>query len=254
MARGLQKSIFSKSPAANQAERLPQEKRERMCVMIRAIRLSIVIVACLAMLGCDKEERDAEKALSEAVNTLTPGFGIESASVGDIALNTPQKSPKQTAKTETKEKKKETPKTEGEKMSDKDKKETPENIEETFDIELVQTDGLQLTELLVAEGIESREPINPNNRFVIDSFERLYAFIKVKNPEKTPDEITVGWAPLQEDIHEQGTVVVSIGEQKKWRTWAFTKTIRKTGKWQVIVRNRDGEIIGRASFEVVEPS
>jgi hypothetical protein len=51
---------------------------------------------------------------------------------------------------------------------------------------------------------------------------------------------------------EQGKVQVSVGPQKRWRTWAFTRTIEKPGKWEVLVRNTKGDVIGRAPFEVIK--
>ncbi len=119
--------------------------------------------------------------------------------------------------------------------------------------ELVETDGISLSDLIVARGVEKRNPVEPGTLFPIEDNGKIYAFLKVLNPEKQQGEVTISWAPLDSD-KERGTVKVSIGAHKKWRTWAFTRTLRKAGKWQVIVRNAEGTIIGRTPFEMVESS
>jgi hypothetical protein len=116
---------------------------------------------------------------------------------------------------------------------------------------LVDTDGVQLTELTVARGVENRLPLDPGTEFEIETGGRIYAFLRVLNPEQQASEVTVSWAPV-DGGQERGTVKVSIGAQKKWRTWAFTRTLRKPGQWQVIVRDASGQVIGRAPFNLVE--
>ena len=108
--------------------------------------------------------------------------------------------------------------------------------------------GVSLDELTVATGIEKRTPVEPGTRFTQGDFERLYAFMKVSNPAGEASEVTVAWMP--EGGKERGTVTVAIGAEKRWRTWAFTKTVRKPGKWNVVVRDKEGAVIGEAPFEI----
>ena len=125
-----------------------------------------------------------------------------------------------------------------------------ENIAPSPETELFETDGVSLSELTLSKGIEERNPVDSGTRFRLGEFERIYAFLNVKNPEGAADELTVAWAPV--DGRERGAVNVKIGAQKTWRTWAFSKIIKKVGKWQVVVRNSAGTLIGRAQFEILE--
>lgn len=115
--------------------------------------------------------------------------------------------------------------------------------------ELMETEGVHLDALVVAKGVARRTPVDAGTTFPLGTFERIYAFLKVENPSETEDEVTVSWAPA-DGGRERGTVAVSIGAQKRWRTWAFTRTIKKAGRWEVLVRDNAGNVIGRAPFEI----
>ncbi|MCP4679597.1 MAG: DUF2914 domain-containing protein [Deltaproteobacteria bacterium] len=116
--------------------------------------------------------------------------------------------------------------------------------------QILETDGLELIELVVARGIEKRQPVGPGTSFEAGSFERIYAFMKVSNPSREASEVTVFWAPEGSD-KERGKVNVSVGAQLRWRTWAYTRSVKKPGRYNVMVRNVDGDIIARAPFEIV---
>ena len=118
---------------------------------------------------------------------------------------------------------------------------------------LTATEGVQLAELIVARGIEAKKPLDPGNSYTLGEFERIVAFMSVLNPSETEDELQVSFLDTS-DGRERGKVTVRVGAQKKWRTWAFTKTINKAGKWEILVRNKDGLIIGRAPFEILSAS
>ncbi len=113
-----------------------------------------------------------------------------------------------------------------------------------------QSDELQLTELLVAKGVENRQPVGAGTVFPAGNKDRLYAFLNVLNPSQQPHELTVSFAFLG-DGKERGTVTVRVGAQKRWRTWAFTRVATKVGKWQVVVRDAQGKLIGTTPFEIV---
>ncbi len=117
--------------------------------------------------------------------------------------------------------------------------------------QLIETDGLAISELAVARGIESRRPIDPGTTFAVNSFERIYVFLKVSNPSKQAAEVIVSWAPEGSD-KERGKVRVSIGAQPRWRTWAYTRTVKKPGRYRVLVRNADEDIIATAPFEITD--
>ena len=116
--------------------------------------------------------------------------------------------------------------------------------------ELVATEGLELAELTVARGIEAKKPLDPKTVYKLGEYDRIVAFMSVLNPAETEDEIYVSFLNV-ETGKERGKVSVSVGAQKKWRTWAFNKTINKTGKWEILVRDKNDQVLGRAPFEIL---
>ncbi len=126
----------------------------------------------------------------------------------------------------------------------------PAAVETTDKAEIVATKGLQLAELTVARGIEAKKPLDPKTVYKLGEYDRIVAFMSVLNPTETEDEIYVSFLNV-ETGKERGKVSVSVGAQKKWRTWAFNKTINKAGKWEIIVRDKNDQVLGRAPFEIL---
>ena len=116
--------------------------------------------------------------------------------------------------------------------------------------ELTATEGVQLADLTVARGIESKRPLDPRTTYTLGEYERIYAFMSVLNPAETEDQLHVSFLNKASG-KERGKVSVRVGAQKKWRTWAFSKSINKTGSWEILVRNSEELIIGRAPFEIL---
>ena len=105
----------------------------------------------------------------------------------------------------------------------------------------------------MARGIEAKKPLDPRTAYTLGEFDRIVAFMSVLNPDETADELHVSFLDKLSG-RERGKVTVSVGTQKKWRTWAFTRTVNKAGKWEILVRNKDGLVIGRAPFEILPAS
>ncbi len=119
------------------------------------------------------------------------------------------------------------------------------------DVEIAETEGIGLKNLIVARGVEKRQPVEPGTSFSIVEGGRMYAIMDVKNPSRTENKVSVSWIPVN-GKWERGVVKVSIGAQMKWRTWAYTRAAKKAGKWIVLVRDSEGKIIGRAPFKMTE--
>lgn len=121
-------------------------------------------------------------------------------------------------------------------------------------VELVETGGLQITELTMARGIEkqgkTRNPVKSGDSFIIDG-ERVYAFIRIANPKEEETTLAVTWTAPGSD-KERGKTSVSVRPQKKWTTWAFHKHLKKTGMWTVTVRNAEDQVLARRQFEMTE--
>jgi hypothetical protein len=190
-------------------------KKER--VMSQGIRLSIVVIALLVVVS--KGENQASAA-EEGV------AGNTAASKTEESALTPQESAV-------------TPSGEGVQASTENKS------------EVANPDGLQVAELIVARGIEAKKPLDPKSSYKLGEFDRIVAYMTLHNPTETADEIAVSFLNV-ESGKERGKVTVSVGAQKKWRTWAFSKMINKAGKWEIIVRDKNDNVLGRAPFEILE--
>ena len=118
-------------------------------------------------------------------------------------------------------------------------------------VALVEREGVSLASLVIARGVEKRLPVEPGTSFSLAAGNKLYAVMDVKNPDKTESELSVAWLPGGSDA-ERGAVTLTVGEQPKWRTWAFHSGFKKPGRWTAIVRDTAGEELGRATFDVTE--
>lgn len=126
--------------------------------------------------------------------------------------------------------------------------ETPRSLEP----ELLATTGLHLSRIVMARGIEEREPIDSGTRFSVSSSEeRIYAYIEVANPDSAEDELEVRWIRADSPDDVISSVQVNVGPHPRWRTWAYTSLIRQPGSYMAIVADSEGRLIARAPFEVV---
>jgi len=108
---------------------------------------------------------------------------------------------------------------------------------------------LKVKRLIVAEGVEAREPVSAATSFGDDT-PRIYAFVEIGNPEKAQSEISISITPHGEA--ERGRVSLDIGASPRWRTWSFTRLAKKPGNYDVVVYDASGDEIGRAAFEVTD--
>lgn len=110
---------------------------------------------------------------------------------------------------------------------------------------------IRVRRLVVAEGVErgTREPVRPAATFKASSVDKLYAFVEVENPEKGESEVFVTFEP-QDNTASQGQVSLRVGASPRWRTWAYTRGVKKAGSWAAVVRSKDGTVLARTPFEV----
>lgn len=109
---------------------------------------------------------------------------------------------------------------------------------------------LRVKRLVVAEGVEDREPVAAAEAFPAGS-KRIYAFVEIGNEERAHSEIFVSITPQGEA--ERGRIRLKIGASPRWRTWAFTRLAQEPGIYDVVVRDAKGEEIGRTQFAVEDP-
>ena len=119
---------------------------------------------------------------------------------------------------------------------------------------LLKREGLQISSLILARGVEKNEdgkrvPVDEGQSFIRDG-RRVLAILEIENPAETEGEPKVSWIKPDSD-KEIGIVSVSVKARKSWRTWAFNKYVNKeAGIWQVVVRDVDGTKLAHASFEM----
>jgi hypothetical protein len=118
-------------------------------------------------------------------------------------------------------------------------------------IELVETDGVGLAELVIARGVSERKPVDPGQEFSLADGPKLYAVLLVSNPAREESELTVSWK-RGADGQELGGVTLEVGAQPRWRTWAYHSYFKRPGSYSAIVRNAQGEVIGRAPFVLTD--
>lgn len=98
-------------------------------------------------------------------------------------------------------------------------------------------------ELMVASGVEDREPVGAGHSFPAD-VGQVYAWMRITG--HADEAIQVVWT------HGENTfnVPLEIGGSP-WRTWS-SKTIPSdwTGAWSVAVEDADGNVLASADFTV----
>ncbi len=109
-------------------------------------------------------------------------------------------------------------------------------------------DRLAVKRFVLARGVKDREPVDAGTRFKRDAH-KVYAFVEIENPGRAPAEIVVEFEPPGGGA-AHGDVTLAVGAAARWRTWAYTRTASTAGTWTAVVKNKKGEVLARAPFEV----
>jgi hypothetical protein len=117
--------------------------------------------------------------------------------------------------------------------------------------QIVKTDGVMLNSIILARGVDRREPVEPGTQFTMGDGQKIYVILDVKNETGEDAMLTVSWK-MPESDREIGQTELTVKSAKSWRTWSFTRWAKKTGTWEAVVRDAAGEIIARAPFRIVE--
>lgn len=115
--------------------------------------------------------------------------------------------------------------------------------------EMLETEGIGLSRLVMAHGVEDRTPVEPASSFEAED-ERIFAYLEVNNPERQEQELSIAWAPLDDPDDEISRVEVHVGPHPRWRTWAYTRQLDDPGLYVAVVRDASDQIIARHPFEV----
>ncbi len=110
---------------------------------------------------------------------------------------------------------------------------------------------LKIRRLVVSTEIArgKREPVGEKAAFKASELDKVYAFVEVENPTQAESEVFVTFEPAGQGASE-GQVTLRVGASPRWRTWAFTRNVKKAGTWNAVVRNADGKVLARTPFEV----
>lgn len=99
--------------------------------------------------------------------------------------------------------------------------------------------------LIVARGIEDREPLGAASRFESNN-DRLYAFVEAVN-EGDAGQLVVVFE--NEEGDEVGNINLEIpANVPRWRTWAWSQRVREPGRWTAVIRTSDGTELARERF------
>ena len=107
--------------------------------------------------------------------------------------------------------------------------------------------ALRVDRLVIARGVESREPLGADTIFAADE-KRLFAFVEVDNPEHAPGDLRVQFVGPRGET--QPPIALSVGESPHWRTWAFTRHAHAPGTWKAVVKDERGHVLASTEFDV----
>jgi hypothetical protein len=112
-------------------------------------------------------------------------------------------------------------------------------------------EGLRVRRLVVATGIEDREPTGVSETFDGEDA-RLYAFVDLANRgDETEVEVSFEPEVVSRDAHVSGLVTLEVpGEVGRHRTWAWSRGVHAPGRWSVVVRDLEGHELARTPFTI----
>jgi hypothetical protein len=112
-------------------------------------------------------------------------------------------------------------------------------------------EGLRVRRLLVATGIDDREPTGVSETFDGEDA-RLYAFVDLANHgDETGVEVSFEPEVVSRDAHVSGLVTLEVpGEVGRHRTWAWSRGVHAPGRWSVVVRELEGHELARTPFTI----
>jgi hypothetical protein len=116
---------------------------------------------------------------------------------------------------------------------------------------LVPGEGLRLTELTVAAGVERREAVDPRTTFSKATDERVYCMVRLANPDRIPTAITVRFEPI--DHPERGRdSELDVPGGATYTTFTYNGTRGRAGLYRCVVRDSAGALLGSAAWQLTE--
>jgi hypothetical protein len=106
---------------------------------------------------------------------------------------------------------------------------------------------LRVRRLIVATGVEGREPVGAAETFARGEADRLYGFVELGNRTGEEHEVVLTFEPEEGDA--VGHIELTVGTGARWRTWGYTRMLRP-GSWDAVVRDGEGRELARTSFVI----
>lgn len=111
---------------------------------------------------------------------------------------------------------------------------------------LARAAGVECVEIVFCPRVEDRDPVEPATQFSAAA-EWVYCHTVINN--------TSGPTEIHHDWYYQGSFInrntLSIGSSQRWRTYSAKQiSAAWVGKWEVVVKNANGQEIGRGGFEI----
>ena len=110
--------------------------------------------------------------------------------------------------------------------------------------EPAESDYVEVVDLMLAKGLENREPVDAGTTF--EAGGQVYTWVKLKVKE---DETTIKMRWSIDDKPIFTSEAVTVKRSPSWRTW-LTKTLDRAGDWKVEILDADDKPVHAASFTV----
>lgn len=108
-----------------------------------------------------------------------------------------------------------------------------------------QEPGFSIDRLVIAGGIENREPVDIKDTFP-SATEKVYCFIEAKNI-KEDTNITVVWSNNGKEVLKTS---LPLKKGPRWRTYADKRLYGMKGEWKVDILDGAGNPVKSATFRV----
>ena len=119
-----------------------------------------------------------------------------------------------------------------------------------FEAQLSSGGAVRVRRLVLSSGVHAHEPTGAADEFELGAQGRIYAFVDAVNDSGEDASLTVTFEP--ESGETSGHVSLDVpANSPRYRTWAWTRHVYTTGRWQVVVRASDGRVVARRAFDVV---
>lgn len=117
--------------------------------------------------------------------------------------------------------------------------------------EAEEIDGLTLTEITLARGVEAGQAVDPTTTFSAADG-RVFVLLRLANSTGAEADIRVSFERADREVvasTSAGGVTLHLPARRQTRTVARTGT-RAPGRYRVVVRTAAGNVLGSAEYEV----